>query len=245
MAIIKQISVFGDNGWSTPPHDIGANAENVSLGKELQTPISTFSVGTNITSVISTIADKLSDALSDTSDFLETINTVSTAVSNLNTSVDNLNSSAGKISNLKIKEYKVYLKNIAGNGIVNVTTGRSLNGSTFSTTSVARVPSTAVFGHNTIPIGGSFKLPLGDLDGYYPISVTVSVPNQFTLSGYRIKQNFDENNRPISTSVQIPISGRYHGSQLPSGTQSIRASVVYAQTNTTVNFIPAIDEENS
>lgn len=239
MAVIKKISVYGDNGWSTPPHDIGANAENVTLNSNINIVSTTLSEGSNIQDAITTIAGELSNISTS-------INSIDTSIAQLNTSVGNLNGLAGKISGLRIKEYKVYLKNIAGEGVVNVTTGRSLNGSTFSTTSVARVPSTAVFGYNTIPIGGSFQLPSNDLnDGYYPISVTVSVPNQFTLSGYRIKQNFDQNNRPIPTSVQIPVSGRYHGSQLPSGTQGIRASVVYAQTDTSVDFIPAIDDENS
>lgn len=250
MAVIKQISVFGENGWTDPPYDIGANASKVTLDSSINTVSTTLSQGSNIQDAITTIAGELSNISSNISTSVNSISTsvnrINDSVAELNTSVGNLNGLVGKISGLKIKEYKVYLKNITGEGVVNVTTGRSLNGSTFSTSSVARVPTTASFGHNTIPIGGSFQLPFTDFDdGYYPISVTVSVPNQFTLSGYRIKQNFDENNRPIPNSVQIPVSGRYHGSQLPSGTQGIRASVVYAKTNTTVEFIPAIDEENS
>lgn len=249
MAVIKQISVFGENGWTDPPYDIGANASKVTLDSSINTVSTTLSQGSNIQDAITTIAGELSNISTSVNSITSS---VTTSVSDLNTSVGNLNKSigdlsglVGKISGLKIKEYKVYLKNIAGEGVVNVTTAtaKCLNGATFSTSSVARVPTTAVFGHNTIPIGGTFQLPSSDLNGdYCPISVTISTPNQFTLSGYRIKPNFTDNQL---TSIQIPVSGRYHGSQLPSGTQGIRASVVYVKNNTTVNFIPAIDEENS
>lgn len=90
MSKVKQISVYGANGWSQP-YDIGVNAENIE-GGILDSQI-TF--GSDSSSALQTRLNGLDSRIQGTEDLVGSLNT---SVGSLNTSVGNLNTSVGNLS---------------------------------------------------------------------------------------------------------------------------------------------------
>lgn len=229
-AVIKQISVFENNGWSNPPYDIGAKAQNISLDPSILEQ-------TNVQSALSTIVNQIPNVSTLNTD----IKTIKENVLEINENNESevLNTIKNKVDeNIKIKEYRIPLNLISQptneDQSVDFTDGSGISGTMQVTHLTANTWNTGDINSivYTITLIDETRNQQEDVRNYIPISVAIRANANVVVSAWSFEDK-DTTTPPTNDGKRIYIQFRLMSvalnTPIPSG--NIRIIVTYLKNN--------------
>lgn len=234
MAVIKQISVYEENGWSTPPHDIGAKAQNISLDPSI---LEQSNVQNALTKIINKIDGEDETSIKSRVGKLEISKDIIELALNINEEAVPPSSSSRRINQIEEniennigfirKEYVIPLSGIPLGSTTNISNKPTIAGTVQA----------SLLQDNTWNISGLktsvYAIDFYDIDqdsSYVPIAVSIRTNSNYSLAGSSFTKVDDRYH--IFAQVRYMLEDR-------ANIGNVRITVTYAKTNS-INIIDNI-----